>query len=212
MGEASSTDITPTTAPRPTNLRVKSSLRQGASQRRLIQKARFDALLANRAVTCDEKVEVADESQISTAQLIFPKASSKARWILERAGKTLIAVLLLKYTIEKELNNRTNGEPHQISFFLVDSVTLSYQQAGVLRSNLDINVGHIYGALGPDLWSRQTWTEFLEKYMVVVGTAEILYQCLLHAHIRMEQINLLVFDEAHNTKKDHVYARSVKRN
>ncbi|KAL3439242.1 hypothetical protein BDV09DRAFT_203503 [Aspergillus tetrazonus] len=204
---------------------------QDASQRRLIQKARFEALHANRALTCDEKAEVADESQISTAQLISFKGQQQGTLdpreyqieLFERAktqntiavlatgaGKTLIAVLLLKYTIEKEINDRTNGEPHQISFFLVDNVALSYQQAGVLRNNLDINVGHIFGALGPDLWSRQTWTEFLEKYMVVVCTAEVLYQCLLHAHIRMEQINLLVFDEAHHTKKDHVYARVIR--
>ncbi|KAL4741976.1 hypothetical protein BDV11DRAFT_212303 [Aspergillus similis] len=187
--------------------------------------------LANRAVTCDERVEFANESQISTAQLFSLKGQQQGTLdpreyqieLFERAktqntiavlgtgaGKTLIAVLLLKYTIEKELNNRTNGKPHRISFFLVDSVTLSYQQAGVLRNNLDTNVGHIFGALGIDLWSRQTWTGFLMKYMVVVCTAEILHQCLLHAHIRMEQINLLVFDEAHHTKKDHVYARIIR--
>lgn len=45
--------------------------------------------------------------------------------------------------------------------------------------------------------------------MVIVCTAEILHQCLLNAHIQMEQINLLIFDEAHHTKKDHVYARFV---
>ncbi|KAL4821319.1 hypothetical protein BDW67DRAFT_172141 [Aspergillus spinulosporus] len=243
MGEASSTDVTPTVSLAEDvdcGINCSSSDEsdseaiaptQNASQRRLIQKARFEELLANRALTCDEKVELADGSQISTAQLISSKGQQQGTLdpreyqieLFERAktqntiavlatgaGKTLIAVLLLKYTIEKELNDRTDGEPHRISFFLVDSVTLSYQQLGVLRSNLDTNVGHIFGALGPDLWNHQIWTEFLKKYMVVVCTAEILYQCLLHAHIRMEQINLLVFDEAHHTKKDHVYARIIR--
>lgn len=35
------------------------------------------------------------------------------------SGKTLIAVLLLKHTIEIELNDRSKGQPPRISFFLV---------------------------------------------------------------------------------------------
>lgn len=35
------------------------------------------------------------------------------------SGKTLIAVLLLKHTLEKELNDRAEGMPHRIAFFLV---------------------------------------------------------------------------------------------
>ncbi|KAL4761816.1 putative RNA helicase/RNAse III [Aspergillus foveolatus] len=195
---------------------------QDASQRRLIQKARFEASPANHALTCDEKVEVAVESQLSTAQLISSKGQPQGTLdpreyqieLFERAKThNTIAVLatsmhaarilaLTQVPLSKnELNYRMNGEPRQMSFFLVDSVTLSYQQAGVLRNNFDVNVGHIFGALGPDLWSRQTWTEFLEKYMVVVCTAEVLYQCLLQARIRMEQINLLVFNKPITRRK-----------
>ncbi|KAL4904889.1 hypothetical protein BDW74DRAFT_185410 [Aspergillus multicolor] len=203
---------------------------QDVLHRKQAQKAHFEALLANRAVTCDENVEPPEEAQKSTARLFSKgqqqgnldpreyqielferaKAENTIAVLATGAGKTLIAVLLLKYTIEKELNNRANGEPQRISFFLVDSVTLSYQQAGVLRNNLDTSVGHLFGALGADLWNRQTWKEFFQKYMVIVCTAEILHQCLLHAHVRMDQINLLIFDEAHHTKKDHVYARIIR--
>lgn len=35
------------------------------------------------------------------------------------SGKTLIAVLLLKHVIEKELEDRASGKPSRISFFLV---------------------------------------------------------------------------------------------
>lgn len=35
------------------------------------------------------------------------------------SGKTLIAVLLLKHTLEKELNDRAEGKQHRIAFFLV---------------------------------------------------------------------------------------------
>ncbi|KAL2783565.1 hypothetical protein BJX66DRAFT_349313 [Aspergillus keveii] len=203
---------------------------QEVSQRRQTQKANFEALLAKRADTCDEKVEGPQVAQISTAKLfakdqeqgtldpreyqieLFERAKieNTIAVLATGAGKTLIAVLLLKHTIEKELNNRAEGKQRRISFFLVDSVTLSYQQAGVLRNNLDSNVGHIFGALGTDFWNQEAWDECFEKYMVTVCTAEILHLCLLHAHIKMEQINLLIFDEAHHTKKDHAYARIIR--
>jgi len=56
------------------------------------------------------------------------------------SGKTLISVLLLRWMIDKELEDRAAGKPAKISFFLVASVTLAYQQASVLEANLDHNV------------------------------------------------------------------------
>jgi len=41
-------------------------------------------------------------------------------------------------------------------------------------------------------------------------TADILYGCLVHAFIKMQDINLLCFDEAHHAKKKHSYARIIK--
>ncbi len=46
--------------------------------------------------------------------------------------------------------------------------------------------------------------------MAVVCTAEILSHCLHQSYLQMEQINLLIFDEAHHAKKDHPYARIIK--
>ena len=56
------------------------------------------------------------------------------------SGKTLIAVLLLRWTIDQELERRASRERHKISFFLVQSITLVYQQHSVLESNLDHKV------------------------------------------------------------------------
>ncbi len=50
----------------------------------------------------------------------------------------------------------------------------------------------------------------MDKNMVVVCTPAILLDCLHHSHIRMAQINLLIFDEAHHTKGNHPYARIMK--
>lgn len=53
------------------------------------------------------------------------------------SGKTLIAVLLLRWVVDQELERRATGERPKISFFLVHSVTLVYQQFSVLETNLD---------------------------------------------------------------------------
>lgn len=87
-------------------------------------------------------------------------------------------------------------------------MSLVFQQAAVLRNNLDQNVAHIFGAMGPDFWDSDTWVDYLNGHMVIVCTADILNHALLNGFMKMSQINLLIFDEAHHTKKNHVYARS----
>ena len=126
------------------------------------------------------------------------------------SGKTLIAVLLLQHTINEELERRAKGLDKKISFFLVDSVALVFQQAAVLRCNLNQNVAQICGEMGADRWSAEPWVEYMENNMVIVLTAEVLYQCLHHSYIKMSQISLLIFDEAHHAKRNHPYARIIK--
>lgn len=58
-----------------------------------------------------------------------------------------------------------------------------------------------------DLWNKETWEGHFKRNMVIVCTAEVLHQCLLHSFIQIDQINLLIFDEAHHAKKEHPYAR-----
>lgn len=137
-------------------------------------------------------------------------------------------MLLLKHIIQEELVNRANGLPPRISFFLVgrfspdnqvavakttpiqvDSVALVFQQSTVLRNNIDQNVAYLFGAMGTDFWDQPIWDEQLKENMVIVCTADILCHSLHNAFIKMNQINLLVFDEAHHTKKEHAYARFV---
>lgn len=89
----------------------------------------------------------------------------------------------------------------------VNSVTLVFQQSAVLRNNIDQTVTPLIGSMGLNLWGKEIWEKTLSESMIVVCTADILDQCLLNSYIRMENINLLIFDEAHHTKKDHAYAR-----
>lgn len=137
----------------------------------------------------------------------------------------MIAVLLLKEILQRELIDRADGKAPRIAFFLVrypsvvvliyakikkvDSVTLVFQQSTVLRNNIDQSVGHLYGNVGVDHWDEQTWKSQFDKNMVIVCTAAILQKCLLNGFVKIRQINLMIFDEAHHTKKDHPYARFV---
>ncbi|KAK4231362.1 hypothetical protein QBC38DRAFT_466583 [Podospora fimiseda] len=125
------------------------------------------------------------------------------------SGKTLIAALLLRWTIHNELDARSKGLPKRIAFFLVDKVALVFQQHSVLTCNLDYPIEKFCGdmVLNAD---KDFWTKTFEDNMGIVCTAEILYSCLSHSYIRMDQINLIVFDEAHHTKKNHPYARIIK--
>ncbi|KAI9713595.1 MAG: Dicer-like protein 1 [Bogoriella megaspora] len=126
------------------------------------------------------------------------------------SGKTLIAVLLLRYTIEQELERRRAGNSDRVSFFLVNSVALVMQQHNVLERNLDYKIGRLYGDMGVATWRSQQWKEILDDNMVIVCTADILVQALVYSFVTMEQINLLIFDEAHHAKKEHAYARLVR--
>jgi endoribonuclease Dicer len=126
------------------------------------------------------------------------------------SGKTLIAVLLLKYILDQELEDRANGKNPKVAFFLVDKVALCFQQFAVLEANLDQTIERLYGDTKVDSFSRAEWDRILTEKKVVVCTAAILDQALGKAYISMKQINLLIFDEAHHTKKNHDYAKIIK--
>ncbi|TQN73169.1 Dicer-like protein 1 [Colletotrichum shisoi] len=143
---------------------------------------------------------------------LFEKAKKKNTIVVldTGSGKTLIACLLLRHILEKEIEDRAAGKLKRIAFFLVDKVSLVFQQYAVLDCNLEHPVGRFCGDMVDEMWSREFWTQQFEENMVIVCTAAILQKCLTHSYIRMNQINLLVFDEAHHTKKNHPYARIIK--
>ncbi|TKX27681.1 dicer-like protein [Elsinoe australis] len=125
-------------------------------------------------------------------------------------GKTLIAVLLLRHIIEQELEDRLQGKPHRIAFFLVPAVNLVFQQQAVLKNNLNFEIARVYGAMGIDLWTKDRWDSLFSKHKVIVCTPEVLHLCLAHGFIRMDQINLLIFDEAHHAKQQHPYCKIMR--
>jgi endoribonuclease Dicer len=64
--------------------------------------------------------------------------------------------------------------------------------------------------MGASLWNKSTWAKHFANNMVIVCTAAVLVECMMHSFITMSQINLLIFDEAHHAKNNHPYARVIK--
>ncbi|KEF55496.1 uncharacterized protein A1O9_08246 [Exophiala aquamarina CBS 119918] len=126
------------------------------------------------------------------------------------SGKTLIAALLIKYILEQELINRADGQPPQIVFFLVNSVHLARQQARFLEVNLPNPVISLFGDASENLWSRPVWDKIFQDYDVVVCTPAVLDSCLSHSYLKIDQISLLIFDEAHHCKKKHPYSNIIR--
>jgi endoribonuclease Dicer len=76
----------------------------------------------------------------------------------------------------------------------------------MLCENLPCPPAKVYGRL-LDTWRREEWTNLFREHDVVVCTAAVLHQCLSHAYTKIEDINLIIFDEAHHAKKEHEYAQ-----
>ncbi|KAK3649185.1 Dicer-like protein 1 [Elasticomyces elasticus] len=206
-------------------------------ERRRAQKTIFESWLVSDAAwvalkpkTREQKLIDADDDELSIHNLMAKQGAEIINnprqyqlELFERAktenciavldtgsGKTLIAVMLLKWIIDQELEDRAKGNQPKISFFLVASVTLVYQQFSVLEKNIDHKVSRVCGADGVDNWNKAKWAKLFAENKVIVATADVLHQCLAHSYITMEQINLLIFDEAHHAKKNHTYARIIK--
>ena len=127
------------------------------------------------------------------------------------AGKTLVATLLLKDVCRQEMERLDRGELTKTAFFLVDKNFLAKQQTRYLRDNIvDEAIACCTGDDGAEFWSGDTWKAYIGNNRIIVCTAEVLHQALWHGYVKIDEINLLIFDEAHHAKKQHPFACIIK--
>lgn len=153
----------------------------------------------------EETKEKNPEEQARQYQLDVLEQAKKRNTIafLETgAGKTLIAVLLIKSVC----NDLLTRNKKVLAVFLVPKVPLVYQQAEVIREQTGYQVGHYCGEMGQDFWDARRWQREFETKQVLVMTAQILLNILRHSIIRMEAIHLLILDECHHAVKKHPYS------
>ncbi|KAG9447410.1 hypothetical protein H6P81_013538 [Aristolochia fimbriata] len=121
------------------------------------------------------------------------------------AGKTLIAIMLLRYYA-----HQLRKPSRKVAVFLVPSVVLVKQQGEAVEMHTDLKVRKLWGEMGTDFWKAKKWEDELSEYEVFVMTPAILLRNLQHSFFKLEMINLLIFDECHHAKGNAPYACIMK--
>ncbi|SPO31957.1 related to cell cycle control protein dicer [Ustilago trichophora] len=145
------------------------------------------------------------------------------------SGKTLISVLLLQHVHQQSVerpfsppeSHASASRSRKVSFFLVNLVPLVHQQSSVIAGNSTLSVGKLYGELKDsirgkndkltvDTWREPQWSALLVSHQVIVSTAQCFLDALIHGFIKMDDLNLLIFDEVHHALKNHPFFRIMK--
>ncbi|EXC13651.1 Endoribonuclease Dicer-1-like protein [Morus notabilis] len=156
----------------------------------------------NKSEEIKEKLPEEQARQYQLDVLEEAKKKNTIAFLETGAGKTLIAVLLIKsLSNDLQMQNRK-----MLAVFLVPKVPLVYQQAEAIRERTGYQVGHYCGEMGQDFWDARRWQREFETKQVLVMTAQILLNILRHSIIKMEAINLLILDECHHAVKKHPYS------
>ncbi|KAJ3088764.1 hypothetical protein HK102_008011 [Quaeritorhiza haematococci] len=125
-------------------------------------------------------------------------------------GKTLIACLLIRHILGLDFAARETGAQKKVVLFLVPTVPLAFQQSDYLKHQISAAVATVTGDLESSSWSMIEWHKLLSENDILCGTPQNFVDALNRGYIKMQQIALLVFDEAHNAVGDHPYAVLMK--
>ncbi|CEJ61633.1 hypothetical protein PMG11_10161 [Penicillium brasilianum] len=114
------------------------------------------------------------------------------------SGKTQIAVLRIISELER-------CSADKLVWFLAPTVALCLQQHDVIASQIpSVKTRVLIGADNVDRWTEQAiWNNALKDIRVVCSTHAVLSDALNHGFVRMSQLALLVFDEAHHCTRGH---------
>lgn len=103
-------------------------------------------------------------------------------------GKTLIAVMLLKYMAALP------GNESKCSIFLVPTVPLVGQQANYIKFNSSLRVVKFHGGMSQEsVNDRQSWSELVTNADVIAITPNMFQNYLDHGNLNLEMISLIVF-------------------
>ncbi|KAI8818373.1 uncharacterized protein EV422DRAFT_183138 [Fimicolochytrium jonesii] len=120
-------------------------------------------------------------------------------------GKTLIAGLLMKHMIAVQEESVKEGAKKKLALFLVPTVPLVWQQKDYLKHQISKEIACLCGnVLEQD--KLVDWQEIIQKHVALCSTAQVVVEALNHAYLTLDQVSLIIFDEAHNAIGDHPYA------
>lgn len=95
---------------------------------------------------------------------------------------------------------------------LCTTVGLALQQCQVIADQLpSVQCRTLTSLDEVDHWSSvATWQAALLNVRVVVSTPQVLYDALIHGFIILQDLALIVFDEAHHCTKNHVMNKTMR--
>lgn len=96
------------------------------------------------------------------------------------------------------------------SVFLVNTVALAHQQSQWLRQHTALRVSVYVGDMNVDAWKMERWVNEFNDNQVLVATTQIILDVIQHGYITMQQFNVIVFDECHHARGNHVMHRLMK--
>ncbi|RAK76551.1 putative RNA helicase/RNAse III [Aspergillus fijiensis CBS 313.89] len=113
------------------------------------------------------------------------------------SGKTHIALLRIKTELERN--------PHKLIWFLTPTVALCQQQHQAISAHIPaMRARTLTGLDKVELWTDQTvWDAVLQDVQVVFSTHAVLADAMSHGFVRIGQLSLMIFDEAHHCMRRH---------
>ncbi|RDK41124.1 hypothetical protein M752DRAFT_284613 [Aspergillus phoenicis ATCC 13157] len=83
-----------------------------------------------------------------------------------------------------------------------DKVCTVTCRGGTVANNIHIQYATVFLPCGAE--DKAIWDNALSGIKIAVSTYQVLYDALTHGFVKLSQMSLLIFDEAHHCKKDHV--------
>lgn len=81
----------------------------------------------------------------------------------------------------------------------------------MIEANTCLRVGLLFGGDSRfSTWSKEHYDKAFAEHDVLVVTGQIVVQALAHSFLKIEDLNLIVFDEAHHADATHPYSRIMK--
>lgn len=75
---------------------------------------------------------------------------------------------------------------------------------------LPFKVAIVCGDSGVDFWEKADWNQLLDDHQIIVATAQCIVDAVKHSFLKLEQVNVAVFDECHRGTKDHPFKELMK--
>lgn len=133
----------------------------------------------------------------------FAKKSNCICFLETGAGKTMIAVELIRYFLSKSSRKGTNTNK-RYCVFLAPTNPLVQQQFKIFESELNVECLLICGENNKKSLIEELGIDRFKNVRVFIMTPMIFMDMLTTQSFNMEDIELIIFDECHHQRKDDI--------